>query len=550
MRTLTKFYGILLACMMLVAPDLHAQSTSPSTKWHWNEGTIVVDTPERPAGQQHALGMTAEKIDIVRIAFIGVGGRGRSAVYRYASMPGVEIVALCDHEKERAEAGQKFLRDKGLAPAKIYYGAEGYKEICNDPKVDLVYIATDWNHHYPIAKYAMEHGKHAVIEVPAAMNLEQCWGLINTVEKYRKHCMMLENCCYDWFEMDILNMIQNNVFGEILYVRGAYLHTLGTMRGSWVDPDNNPLKMGWRLKYNMENRGDLYPTHGLGPIAQALNIHRGDRLVRLVAMDTKSVVGKACADEVLGRDCGSFKNGDHTTTLMQTANGKVVEVQHNIMDPQPYNRLYQLSGTKGIAVKYPTEGLCVDPNHLKKIGYTPKSDKLQAHEYMPKEEMEALREYYKNPVAKKIGALAKKVGGGHGGMDFMMDARLIYCLRNGLPLDMDVYDLAEWSCEAELSALSLNHKNASVEIPDFTRGYWNTVKGFKHAWADDAEEKRTDAIADKYARVHKDAVKKYDLWNLYDQMNKYEGEDKARAEKKYQQAVDKAQKTIAKEMKK
>ena len=200
---------------------VNAQSLSPSSKWHWDKGTIVIDTPERPAGQEHVLGLTAAPIKTVRVGFVGLGMRGPSAVIRFCQIPGVEIVALCDYEEKRAEAQQRHLRNAGLAPAAIYYGEKGYEELCKRPDVDLIYIATDWNHHFPVAKCAMENGKHAAIEVPSAMNLEQCWNLIDLSEKTRLHCFILENCCYDDYEMKSLLMAQDGIFGEVIRAEGA-----------------------------------------------------------------------------------------------------------------------------------------------------------------------------------------------------------------------------------------------------------------------------------------------------------------------------------------
>ena len=270
--------SLALAALMTTS-GLNAQSLSPSTKTHWDKGTLVVETPERPAGQEHVLGLTAPKLETVRVGFVGLGMRGPWAVMRFAHIPGVEIVALCDYEEGRAEACQKYLRDAGLMPADIYFGEKGYEELCKRDDIDLVYVATDWNHHFPVAKFAMENGKHAAIEVPSAMNLEQCWSLIDLSEQTRLHCFILENCCYDYYEMNALNMAQDGVFGEVIRAEGAYIHALDAFWGSyWKDPaDNDVDNLHWRLKYNMENRGDLYATHGLGPVAQCMNIHRGDR---------------------------------------------------------------------------------------------------------------------------------------------------------------------------------------------------------------------------------------------------------------------------------
>lgn len=529
------------AVLSLGGQTASAQSLSPSTKWHWDKGTIVVDTPQRPAGQKDVINLTAPKMQTVRVAFVGLGMRGPGAVERFTYIPGVQIVALCDYEKGRAEACQGYLKKAGLAPADIYYGEKGYEELCKRPDIDLVYVATDWDHHYPVAKCALENGKHTAIEVPSAMNLEQCWSLIDLSEKSQKHCMILENCCYDWFELRALNMAQHGVFGEVIRAQGAYIHNLDDFWDYyWKNPDgSDPDKLGWRMKYNKENRGDVYATHGLGPVAQVLNIHRGDRFTTLVAMDTKSVHGKEYVEKKTGKPCDDYRNGDHTTTLMRTADGKVVEIQHNVMNPQPYNRLYQLTGTRGFANKYPVEGYAIDAAQLKATGSAPKVDNLSAHGFMPESEKQALEAQYEHPIIKKYGEMAAKVGG-HGGMDFFMDARMVYCLQNGLPLDMDVYDLAEWCCLAELGTLSMDNNCAAVSFPDFTRGHWNDVKGYKHAYAPEAEEKAVEEAAAAYTENQKAVVKEAKLWDLYDQMKKAEGKAKVKATAAYNKAKAKA----------
>ncbi len=520
---------------------LQAQSLSPSTKTHWDKGTLVVETPARAEGQTHVLNLTAPKMKTVRVAFVGLGMRGPGAVKRFTYIPGVEIVALCDYERERAEKCQKALREAGLAPADIYYGETGYEELCKRPDIDLVYVATDWDHHFPVAKCALENGKHTAIEVPSAMNLEQCWELIDLSEKTRKHCMILENCCYDWFELDSLNMAQQGVLGEVIYAKGAYIHNLDPFWDEyWVNPNNDPEKLGWRMKYNRENRGDVYATHGLGPVAQVMNIHRGDRFKTLVAMDTASFHGREYVENKTGKPCPEFRNGDHTTTLMRTEKGKVVEIQHNVMNPQPYNRLFQLTGTRGFANKYPIEGFVLESSHMAGAEGAPNLEDLDSHSFMSEENMKALRAHYRHPIIKKYGEMAEKVGG-HGGMDFFMDVRMVYCLQNGLPLDMDVYDLAEWCCLAELGSLSMDNGNCAVSFPDFTRGHWNEVNGYTHAWASPQDEAATDAAAAAYTAAQKAAVAKYELWKLYDAAAKAEGEAKEAALKAYAEAQKKAQ---------
>ena len=474
---------VLGACA--VKPTTEVYTSERGTQWEWNKGTIVVHTPERPAGQKSVLGLTVPKMDVVRVGFVGLGMRGPGAVERFTHIPGTQIVALCDYEQKRAEDCQKYLKAASLPKAAIYSGEKGYEELCKRDDIDLVYIAADWLHHFPVAKCALEHGKNVAVEVPSAMNLKECWALVNLSETSRKHCFILENCCYDWFEMNTLNMAQQGVFGEVIRAQGAYIHNL---EDYWKNGKED--KLGWRLDYNMRHRGDVYATHGLGPVAQALDIHRGDRMATLVAMDTKSVVGKSLVEERTDSVCNNFRNGDHTTTLIRTAKGKVIEIQHNVMTPQPYNRLYQLTGTKGFVNKYPVEGYALDAKQLAASGVQPKLDDLSSHGFLPQKEMEALVEKYQHPILKKYGEMAKEVGG-HGGMDFIMDSRLVYCLQNGLPLDMDVYDLAEWCCLAELGELSMDNGCAAVEFPDFTRGEWNVVKGYKHAFASPEDEAAT-----------------------------------------------------------
>lgn len=438
---------------------------------------------------------------VVRVGFVGLGMRGPGAVERWTYIPGTEIVALCDAEESRAQRCQKYLSQANMPEAAVYSGEKGYEQLCKRDDIDLVYIATDWLHHFPVAKCALENGKHVAIEVPSAMNLTEIWSLINLSEAKRLHCMILENCCYDWFEMNSLNMAQQGVFGEVLRVQGAYIHTLDPFWPHyWKDGEGDQL--GWRMAYNKEHRGDLYATHGLGPIAQVLNIHRGDRMRTLVAMDTKAVHGPEYVEKATGEPCDYFLQGDHTTTLIRTDRGKVIEIQHNVMNPQPYNRLYQITGTRGFANKYPIEGYALDASQMLASGVTPEHEDLSGHDFMPETDHKALEEKYYSPILAKYGDMAKEVGG-HGGMDFIMDSRLVYCLQNGLPLDMDVYDLAEWCCLAELGAISMDNGCSPVEVPDFTRGHCYDLDAYRHAFASAQEEEESTKIAQLFTNTLK-----------------------------------------------
>ena len=455
-----------LRAIILTAAFLAAVSCSQSAK------IIKTPVPPRPAGQESMLQFAAEPIADVGIGVVGLGDRGSGAVHRLSYVPGSHVAAICDVEPDRAEKNLKVLESRGMT-AKVYAGDEEvYKQLCEDPDVDLVYICTDWIHHVPVALYAMEHGKHVALEVPSAETLQACWDLVNTSERTRKHCMILENCCYDFFELTALTMAQQGVFGDIIHVEGAYHHNL--------DPYWDNYWHNWRLEFNQKHRGDLYPTHGFGPVCQALNIHRGDRLTTLVAMDTDPFNGPKHVEKRTGKPCTDFQNGDETMTMIRTAKGKSILIEHDVMTPRPYDRMYQLVGTDGYAAKYPVGQVCLRTEVDGEVDY----EDLEFEKVYEGDELEDLMAKYRNPIlTPELEALAKEVGG-HGGMDFIMDYRLVYCLNNGLPLDMDVYDLAEWCCVTELSRISIENGCAPVEIPDFTRGDWEKIQGFSYAFAD------------------------------------------------------------------
>ena len=432
---------------------------------------IKTEVPPRPAGQEDMLQFAAEPIEDVGIGVVGLGDRGTGAVYRLSYVPGSHIAAICDVEPDRVERSANLLAARGMTAKKYSGDEEVFKQLCEDPDVDLVYICTDWVHHVPVALYAMEHGKHVALEVPSAETLQACWDLVNTSERTRKHCMILENCCYDFFELTALTMAQQGVFGDIIHAEGAYHHNL--------DPYWSGYWHNWRLDFNQKHRGDLYPTHGFGPVCQVLNIHRGDRLTTLVAMDTDPFNGPKHVAARTGEPCTDFQNGDVTMTMLRTQKGKTILIEHDVMTPRPYDRMYQLVGTDGYAAKYPIGQVCLRSEGAEHVDY----ENLGYEQVYSGEALDNLFAQYRNPIlTPELEATAKTVGG-HGGMDFIMDYRLIYCLNNGLPLDMDVYDLAEWCCVTELSRISLENGCAPVEVPDFTRGGWDKIKGFSYAFA-------------------------------------------------------------------
>jgi len=402
------------------------------------------------------LGFAAEPIQIVRIGFIGLGMRGPDAVRRMMKLEGVEVKALCDLLPERVSKVNNSVVKEGRPKADEYSGEEGWKKLCERDDIDLVYTCTPWLLHTPICLYAMKHGKHVVSEVPIALTVKDCWELVNTSEAARKHCMMLENCCYDFFELATLNMARQGMFGEIIHAECAYIHDLRSLK---FDMKNGYQGM-WRLKEAIKHTGNLYPTHGLGPVAQIMDINAGDRMEYLTSTSTNQFGMSLYAVEKFGADSPEakekYKLGDMNTTLIKTAKGHTIMIQHDTTSPRPYSRIHLLSGTKGAAMKYPDERLAFEPS---------------AHSWLAADKHKEVMDKYGHPLSKRIGDLAKKVGG-HGGMDFIMDYRLIYCLRNGLPLDQSVYDGATWSSIVELSEISTSNKSKSVEVPDFTRGGW------------------------------------------------------------------------------
>ncbi len=403
-------------------------------------------------------GYAAPKLERIRVGIVGIGSRGSGAVGRLRHVEGLEIKALCDVREERVKDGLRRLEGTDHRPATHFGKAESWKEMCARDDLDVIYNCTPWHLHAPISVFAMEHGKHAFSEIPAAVSMDECWQLVETSERTKKHCMMLENCCYDFFELLTLNLAQQGFFGEIVHGEGAYLHDLMGLNFS-----KNGYRDMWRLKENAARNGNLYPMHGLGPIAQIMNINRGDRFDFLVSVQSNDFMMRAKADELAANDphfapfAGKNYRGNMNSTTVRTEKGRTILVQHDVTSPRPYSRLHTVIGTKAMAQKYPEPGRISDGKHA----------------WLKPEAQKALEEKYTFDLVRKIGATAKKVGG-HGGMDFLMDWRWASLLRHGLPLDMDVYDAAAWTAVGLLSEKSVANRSASVDIPDFTGGAWKT----------------------------------------------------------------------------
>ncbi len=404
-------------------------------------------------------GYAAPKLETVRVGFIGLGQRGPSHVYNMTKLGGVSIVGLCDIREESVLKTQKGIEKSGQKPTHYFGNKDAWKKLCDRKDVDLIYIATPWALHVPMAVYAMEQGKHVAIEVPAAKTINECWQLVKTSERTQKHCMMLENCCYDFFELMTLNMARQGFFGDVIHAEGAYIHYL---------LDLNFNKDGyydmWRLKENIGRNGNVYPTHGLGPVCQVMNINRGDKMDYLVSMSSidnmmnEEAKNLAAKDDFYKPFVNKAYRGNMNTTVIRTNKGRTIMIQHDVTTPNVYSRIHKISGTKGSALKYPSPKIASGHN-----------------KWLTDQEFKSLEEKYQPAIVKKVGELAKQVGG-HGGMDFLMDWRLIDCLRNGLPLDQDVYDAALWSAIAPLSEKSVANRSTSVDVPDFTAGSWKQNK--------------------------------------------------------------------------
>ena len=417
----------------------------------------------------------ASPLKKVRVGVVGLGMRGPGAVHRLSAIPGVEVAALCDLYKGRVDRQAKFLLGNGKPAPRCYYVYDGekgegadetraYKAMC-DSDLDLVYITAPWQVHVPVALYAMEHGKHAAIEVPAAMTIEDCWALVETAERTGRHCMQLENCCYGEIEMLTLNLARNGKLGEIMHAEGAYIHDLREL--NYLDPVAGGYQGYWRLKWNAKHGGNQYATHGLVPLMQTMGVNRGDRLDYLTCVATSQFGMDNYAKIKFGEDSWQArlhpKCPDMSTTVIRTVNGKTIMIQHDVTSARPYSRINLVSGTQGILNDYPYRiALAEKPGD-------------GAHGWYSPEQAAQVREEFKHPLWKAAGELAQKMGG-HGGMDFLMDLRLCYCLQNGLPLDMDVYDLAASCSVAELSERSAANRGQSQDVPDFTRGGWETAK--------------------------------------------------------------------------
>lgn len=417
-------------------------------------------------------GFAAPKLDKVRVGIIGIGARGSGTVVRLASIEGVEVKALCDIVPERVEASIKDLKDEfpGHTPTSYTDNSESWKKVCEREDIDLICITTPWKLHASIAVYAMEHEKHVYTELPVGVTIEECWQVVETSERTRKHCFMYSGSCFHDTAAALLNMVRQGFFGEIIHGEGHYIHDrISANDVRWKRDKNNNNWFGyrpWRLQENVNRNGNLYPSHGLGPVSQMMDINYGDKMDYLVSISSNDFSMNNKMEEIAAGDdyfkpyVGLNFRGNMNTTIIRTRKGRTIMLQHDISSPRPGHRFELISGNKGIYKALP--------------------DRIAtSHDgWLPQEKYDSLIEQYTPEITRRFNEKRKQAASRHGNRSYesvtSLDWRLIDCLRNGLPLDMDVYDAALWSSIAPLSEWSVVHQGATIKIPDFTNGAWKT----------------------------------------------------------------------------
>jgi hypothetical protein len=423
--------------------------------------------PDRAAAapnSSHAtmMGVPFEARERVRLGIIGVGGRGTSLLGDLLAVQNVEVKAICDLVPEKVAHAQKLVTDAGQPEPKGFSKGETDFKNLSQLELDIVYIATPWNWHVPMALDAMKNGKHAAVEVPTCTTLQECWDIVDTSEATRKHCVILENCCYGSNEMIVLGMVRDGLFGEITHGEAAYLHDL---RGILTQNESEGL---WRRFPHMKRNGNLYPTHGLGPVAHYMDIHRGDRFDYMVSVSSSeaslSAYVKANFADGDPKRAEKYICGDMNTSIIKTQKGRTILLQHDVVNPRPYSRLNSIEGPKGMFADYPAR-IFIDGSK--------QADGSKQEDWQT---LDSFRDKYEHPLWKTTGEMARKMGG-HGGMDYVMNYRLMDCLKKGLVPDINVYDAAAWSAPTPLSETSVAQNGAPQKFPDFTRGKWDGNSG-------------------------------------------------------------------------
>ena len=408
------------------------------------------------------IGFKSKKIPKVKVGIIGLGNRGTTLLkmFNYLVQNNyAEIIALSDIKKNKLERAKNILLKYQSKKPKLYSDINSWKDLAKRTDIDLIIIATPWKLHTSMSLYAMNQGKHVACEVPISITLEECWKIVKTAEKTKKHCIMMENCNYNDEELWILNMVQEGVFGDITHAEGAYLHDLRSLL-----LDEKYYENQWRLQEHVERNGNFYTTHGLGPISFYLNIGRGDTFSYLTSMSSRELNLSIAAKKQKHKNI-DYKCGDMNNTIIKTKKGKTILLQFDVHTGRPYSRINKLVGTKAVHDGYPSR-LYIDDE-------TPK---YWGHNWINKEDYNNYIEKYKHPIIKKLKNISLNFKEGHGGMDFIMIYRLIRCLNLGVELDINVYDSVMWSVISPLSELSVSEKSTPIDIPDFTNGKWKNIR--------------------------------------------------------------------------
>jgi len=422
-------------------------------------------TRPRPPGQKPAHDLTTRPLEKVRVGIIGLN-RGLAHLDACLGIEFCEITAVCDLRDDRAQhAAAQCVKAGANSPA-IYSGSEHiWEKMVQRDDLDVVYIATPWAWHVPMAQGAMLHGKHAFVEVPAAVTVEDCWTLVDASEKTRRHCVLLENCCYGENELFVLNLAREGVFGDLTHAECAYLHDLREVLFSLGAEGD------WRRDYHWKYNGNLYPTHGLGPVAQYLGVGRGDQFQCLVSMSSpeKSLTLYRDARKPNGGIHAREKYlcGDMNTSIIKTVMGRTIMIQHDVVSPRPYSRINALYGTGGTFMDYPPRLALDDPGK-----YGLKAEDSES--WLEDGDMKIMRDKFTHPLWRKLQERAR--GSGHDGMDFVINWNNLNRLHEGRTPDSVVYDAAAWSSVIELSSISVAAGGAPVSVPDFGRGLWRTLQ--------------------------------------------------------------------------
>ncbi len=414
--------------------------------------------PERPMGAKTMKGVPFMRHPVVRFAIVGTGLRGRSILSELLAIDGVQIVAVADIAPEKAARAVKMCTEAGQAAPAVYTNGErDFERLVQRDDIDYVYTATPWEWHVPVLLAALKAGKHCGAECPVGTTLKDLWALVDASEQAQRHCMQLENCNYGYNEMLVNRLVHDGVLGEVLYGSAAYLHDL---RKILFENRDEGL---WRRAWHTRMDGNLYPTHGLGPVAWYMDLNAGDRMTYLVSMSTPERGLTLHREQTVAEKTDPkwnerYVTGDLNSSLIMTAKGRNILLQHDVSNPRPYSRLNGVQGTKGVFEDYPARIYADGQPGGERFG-----------------SIDPYKKTHEDPLWTRVGELARKKGG-HGGMDFIMAYRLVECMREGLVPDMDVYDAASWSAPMPLSQMSVAKGSAPMAFPDFTRGQWQRVR--------------------------------------------------------------------------